>query len=123
VLVIEDNVDACDTLREVLELCGHDVAFAHTSPAGISKAREFKPEIVLCDIGLPGMDGFAVARAFRADDALRGAFLVALTGHALPKDIAQATEAGFDRHIAKPPNLDLLTKVLAEASRVDRRHG
>jgi two-component system CheB/CheR fusion protein len=91
------------------------VAVAYTGPEGIKRAREFKPEVVLCDIGLPEMDGFAVARALRDDEALRGVFLVALSGYALPEDIAKATEAGFDRHVAKPPSLEQVEKVLAEA--------
>ena len=67
VLVIEDNVDAADSLREVLLFGEHEVEVAYNGPQGIAKAREFRPDVVLCDIGLPGMDGFAVARAFRAD--------------------------------------------------------
>ncbi len=78
---------------------------AYNGPQGIAKAQEFLPEVVLCDIGLPGMDGYAVARAFRAESALRGAFLVALSGYALPEDLERAQAAGFDRHLAKPPSL------------------
>jgi CheY-like chemotaxis protein len=68
---------------------------------------------VLCDIGLPGMDGFEVARAFRADPALKGAFLVALSGYALPEDVQRASQAGFERHLAKPPSLEKLEQMLA----------
>jgi CheY-like chemotaxis protein len=67
---------------------------------------------VLCDIGLPGMDGYQVARAFRADEALRAARLVALSGYALPEDLRRAAEAGFERHLAKPPSLEELEGVL-----------
>jgi two-component system CheB/CheR fusion protein len=70
---------------------------------------------VFCDIGLPGMDGFAVARAFRADDGLKGTYLVALSGYALPEDVQHALEAGFDQHLAKPPNLESLEQALARA--------
>ena len=69
-LVIEDNVDAAESLREALELGGHEVAVAYDGPEGLAKARAFEPEVVLCDIGLPGMDGYEVARALRADAAL-----------------------------------------------------
>jgi two-component system CheB/CheR fusion protein len=79
------------------------------------KARELKPEVVLCDIGLPEMDGYAVARAFRADEALRATYLVAVTGYALPEDVARAKEAGFDQHLAKPFSLEKLEEVLALA--------
>jgi two-component system CheB/CheR fusion protein len=112
VLVIEDNIDAADSLREVLEFGDHDVAVAYNGPEGLSKAREFQPEVVLCDIGLPGMDGFEVARAFRKDDALKGAFLVALSGYAQPDDVQRAQEAGFEQHLAKPPSLEKLEALL-----------
>lgn len=114
ILVIEDNVDAADSLKEVLELSGHDVQVAYNGPEGITKAREFRPDVVLSDIGLPGMDGYQVARAFRADAALRRMFLVALTGYASPEDSQRATEAGFQRHLAKPLSLQALEDLLAE---------
>jgi two-component system CheB/CheR fusion protein len=115
VLIIEDNIDAADSLREALECSEHEVEVAYNGPAGISKARTCKPEVVFCDIGLPGMDGFDVARAFRADDVLKGTYLVALSGYALPEDVQRATEAGFDQHLAKPANLDALEETLARA--------
>jgi two-component system CheB/CheR fusion protein len=115
ILVIEDNVDAADSLREALELAGHEVEVAYDGLDGLKKAREFKPEIVLCDIGLPEMDGYEVARAMRRDAELRSVHLVALTGYALPEDLAKAKEAGFDRHLPKPPSLEKLDEVLAIA--------
>jgi predicted ATPase/signal transduction histidine kinase len=117
VLIIEDNMDAADSLREALEFCSHQVTVAHDGPNGLAKTREFKPQVVLCDIGLPGMDGFEVARAFRADDALKGIYLVALSGYASPEDLQRASAAGFDRHLAKPPNLDKLGELLAGVAR------
>ena len=103
VLIIEDLADAAQSLREALELCGHQVEVAVNGPTGLARARGFCPEVVLCDIGLPGMDGYEVARAFRADEALKDVFLVALSGYALPDDLRRAAEAGFDQHLAKPP--------------------
>jgi two-component system CheB/CheR fusion protein len=114
VLVIEDNEDAAETLQAALELNGHEVAVAFDGPRGLERARAFGPEAVLCDIGLPGMDGYAVARAFRSDAALRDVALVALTGYALPEDVERAKAAGFDRHLAKPPDLATLERVLSE---------
>jgi two-component system CheB/CheR fusion protein len=114
VLIIEDNIDAADSLRDVLEYGEHRVEVAYNGPQGIAKAHEFLPEVVLCDIGLPGMDGYQVARVFRADAALKGAFLVALSGYALPEDLQQAQAAGFNRHLAKPPSLETLERVLAD---------
>lgn len=69
----------------------------------------------MCDIGLPGMDGYEVARTFRADATLNGAFLVALTGYALPEDLERVQAAGFARHLAKPPSLEKLGEILAVA--------
>ncbi|MBI5544148.1 MAG: response regulator, partial [Deltaproteobacteria bacterium] len=116
VLVIEDNRDAADSLGQVLEIAGYQVAIAYDGKAGLERARLFHPEIVLCDIGLPdGMDGYAVARAFRQDAALASTHLVALTGYAQHEDQLRAQEAGFDFHLAKPPDLDALLGLIERA--------
>jgi len=116
VLIIEDNIDAADSLREALEFNEYEVEVAYTGPSGIAKSRVYKPEVVLCDIGLPGMDGFEVARVFRADGALKGTRLVALSGYALPEDLQRSREAGFDQHLAKPPSMETLQEALAGTS-------
>jgi PAS domain S-box-containing protein len=121
VLVIEDNADSADSLREALELGGHIVEVAYNGPEGLERARAFRPDVVLCDIGLPGMDGYDVARTMRADPELARVALVALTGYAQPEDIAKASEAGFEAHLAKPPSIERLEGVLAEVR--DARHG
>ena len=115
VLVVEDNVDAAETLREMLLLWDHDVEVAHDGRVGIERARTFQPDVVLCDIGLPGMDGYAVARALRADPAVSSAFLVAVTGYASPEDARRAVGAGFDLHLGKPVPIEVLEEVLATA--------
>ncbi|HET7824671.1 MAG TPA: ATP-binding protein [Anaeromyxobacter sp.] len=103
VLVVEDNRDAAATLREALELEGLSVTVAHDGAAGIAAARRAPPDVIVCDIGLPGaLDGYAVARAIREDAALARTPLVALTGYARPEDRERAREAGFDLHFAKP---------------------
>ena len=112
VLVIEDNVDSADTLRDVLGLAGHAVEVSRTGPEGIERARAFAPQVVLCDIGLPGLDGYGVARALRDDPAVRGAYLVALSGYATPDDVARARAAGFDRHLAKPVDAEVLLELV-----------
>jgi CheY-like chemotaxis protein len=106
---------AANTLREVLEFGEHELEITYSGPEGLMKARDFKPEIVFCDIGLPEMDGYHVAQAFRADGALRSTYLVALTGYALPADVARAKEAGFDQHMAKPFSVEKLEQILATA--------
>jgi two-component system NtrC family sensor kinase len=115
VLIIDDNVDAADSLRELLELDAHQVEVAYSGLGGLDKAREFKPEVVLCDIGLPDVGGYDVAKAIRGDPdpSVRSAYLVALTGYALPEDLARASESGFDQHLAKPPELEKLEHILA----------
>ncbi|MBS1149883.1 MAG: sensor hybrid histidine kinase [Myxococcaceae bacterium] len=117
VLVIEDNRDAADSLAEALELSGHQVAVAYDGRAGLAGAVGFRPQIVICDIGLPdGMDGYAVARALRRDSATAAAYLVALTGYAQPDDQRRALNAGFDAHLAKPVELAALERLLEYAS-------
>ena len=113
VLIIEDNVDAAEGLRTVLQLSGHRVEVAYDGVEGVARARAFHPDVVLCDIGLPRMDGYEVARAFRADPLLRATLLVALTGYARPEDLRQSAEAGFDRHLAKPPSVATIQQLLA----------
>ncbi|BDG04169.1 hybrid sensor histidine kinase/response regulator [Anaeromyxobacter oryzae] len=115
VLVIDDNEDGASTLKEVLELSGHEVRVAVDGPSGIALAHAFDPDVVLCDIGLPGMDGYDVARALRADDTTRRAYLIALSGYALPDDLRRARDAGFDRHQAKPPTIESLDRLLEES--------
>ncbi len=112
VLIIDDSVDTAESLREALELSEHCVEIAFSGPQGIEKARTFKPDVVLCDIGLPGMDGYEVARVFRADPALRRVALVALSGYAGPEDVQRAKEAGFELHLAKPPDLQTVEEAL-----------
>jgi PAS domain S-box-containing protein len=115
VLVIEDNVDSAQTLKEVLELHGQDVAVAHDGQDGVDKARALRPDIVFCDIGLPGLDGYEVARQIRADPGI-SPLLVAVTGYARPDDQKRALDAGFDQHIGKPLEVELLAQILAAAT-------
>jgi CheY-like chemotaxis protein len=114
ILVIEDNLDSAEVLKQALQLTGHVVALAAAGPEGIELARRFNPEVVLCDLGLPGMSGYSVAEAFRSDASLREIFLVALSGYTQPAAIQSARQAGFNRHVAKPPDLNLLLSMLAE---------
>jgi two-component system CheB/CheR fusion protein len=108
VLVIEDNVDSAESLRMLLELCGYQVSLAHDGPAALAIAEAVHPEVVLCDIGLPGMDGYAVASALRACPRLAAARLIAVTGYGLEEDRRRALAAGFDVHLVKPVAPDLL---------------
>ncbi len=118
VLIVEDNADAADTLREVLLVWDHEVEIARDGQEGVEKARAFRPDLVLCDLGLPKLDGYEVARAIRAAPELAGVYLVAVTGYASGADQRRAADAGFHRHLAKPVSLDVIEEVLMTAPRV-----
>jgi CheY-like chemotaxis protein len=114
VLVIEDLADAAESLRMLLRLSGHEVEVAHTGEAGVAAARQGRPDVVLCDIGLPGdLDGYGVARALRADPEQAGVTLLALSGYGQEEDQRRAREAGFDRHLTKPVDPQALVQLLA----------
>ena len=119
VLVVDDNGDAAEALAELVRMQGHTAEIASDGPTAIEKARANPPEIVLCDIGLPGMNGYEVARALRAGRG-RGMQLVALTGYARPEDQKAALEAGFDRHIAKPASPGEIEHLLGGGAPVAR---
>lgn len=112
VLLIEDNADAREALRVLLELDGYDVEAAGDGPRALEIARAKTPAVALIDIGLPGIDGYEVARRLRALSGPRS-FLVALTGYSDPEDRHRAEEAGFDAHVVKPVDPDELTRLLA----------
>jgi two-component system CheB/CheR fusion protein len=97
-----------------LRLMGHEVALAFTGADGIAKARELSPDVIVCDIGLPGLDGYQVAKAVRGEASLAVTTLVALTGYVAPEDVARATEAGFDLHLRKPLSIEQLQRVLEQ---------
>ena len=116
ILVIEDIIDVAYMIKSFLEKEGHRVMVAHNGRQGITLARTFHPEVLLCDIGLPGMDGYEVARTFCVDDELKHVFLVSITGYARPKDLRKAKEAGFHCQLAKPVDLTILKQTLAKLS-------
>ncbi len=113
ILVIEDRRDTVESLRMLLELLGHQAVVAYNGAAGLQAARSIRPDVVLCDIGLPGgMDGYAVARALRADEELFEVPLIAMSGYGQEEDQRRARQAGFDRHLTKPVDPKVLTQLL-----------
>jgi PAS domain S-box-containing protein len=117
VLLVDDNADAADTLTEIMTAWGHIVGTASDGPEALRAAADQPPDVVLLDIGLPGMDGFEVARRLRALPEAKGAFLAALTGYSGPEDRRETQSAGFDAHLPKPVDLDALRDLLAQAAR------
>jgi len=113
VLVVEDDDDTRGVLCFMLEAEGARVESAATGLAGVETAERVSPQIVLCDIGLPDIDGMEVARRLRGNTALSGTRLIALTGYGQAEDVRAAIEAGFDAHVTKPINLDQLMALLA----------
>ena len=113
VLVIDDNVDSADMLAWLVQSLGGEAKTAHDGPAGIAAAKEFEPDVILLDIGMPGMDGYEVCRRIREANTTRP-FIVAITGWGQERDKIRATEAGFDAHLTKPADLDELERLLTK---------
>lgn len=115
VLLIDDQADAAITLRMLLERCGHTVTIAKDGQTGLQLIGELRPDVVLCDIGLPGgMNGYEVAAALRRDHDLKSLYLVAITGYGQDEDRRDAQHAGFDYHVTKPVSRNQLQTILAE---------
>jgi PAS domain S-box-containing protein len=115
VLLIEDETDAATTMGQLLELLGHEVHLARTGPEGLKKATAVEPTLIICDIGLPGLDGFAVAERLRRSPVTSTIPLVALTGYGERDFVRRAKAAGFDHHITKPAGIEDIQAALALA--------
>jgi two-component system CheB/CheR fusion protein len=111
--VVEDNKDGAESMALFLGLLGHEVRLAGTGPGGVEAAREWRPDVVLCDIGLPGLDGYGVARELRLNPTTARVRLLALTGYGSEEDRRRAREAGFDHHLVKPADPAELARLLA----------
>jgi CheY-like chemotaxis protein/anti-sigma regulatory factor (Ser/Thr protein kinase) len=117
VLVVDDNHDAAESLAEVVRMLGHDADVAFDGWAAVERARSRPPDVLLCDIGLPGLSGYQVARLLRSDRRFDGVRLVAVSGYAQPEDRQRALEAGFAEHLAKPADPAALGRLLASPGR------
>jgi signal transduction histidine kinase/ActR/RegA family two-component response regulator len=117
ILLVEDNEDARDTMQMLLTMIGHEVDVAHDGPSGLEALLRDSPEVALVDIGLPGMDGYEVARRARAAGGPHRPYLVALTGYGSPQDRERALAAGFDAHLVKPVDPDVLQPLLVHLPR------
>jgi len=108
ILVVDDNVDAAEAVAMLLASEGHEVRTAHTGRAAVAETLRWSPEAVLLDIGLPDIDGFEVAREIVALALVPPPQLIALSGHGSASDVEEAREAGFDQHLLKPAEPDVL---------------
>lgn len=114
ILVVDDNLDAAETMRHLLELLGHEVAVAHDGPAAVDAVAAFDPQLVFLDIGLPGFNGYEVARRLRASYGPACPAIVAVTGWGAPGDVEHARAGGFDRHMTKPVDPRDVESVIVE---------
>jgi CheY-like chemotaxis protein len=116
VLVVDDNVDTAKGLARLLKRLGHEVDVAYDGPSAIALARLHTPDIILLDLGLPGMDGYQVAAELRQEGRCREALLIALTGYGQEGDLRRSRAAGFDLHLVKPVDFDVLVSLMASPS-------
>jgi len=113
VLVVDDNVDVCESLAMVLQALGHDTRLAQDGASALKAALDYRPDVVLLDIGLPILDGFQVAKWMRQEPALKDVVLVALTGYGQESDLQLSREAGFNHHLVKPVDVAKVKSILA----------
>jgi len=113
VLVVDDNVDAAEAVGKLMEILGNEVALAPDGPAALAAAKAAPPDLILLDIGLPGMDGYEVAARLRGAGHTRAA-LVALTGYGRENDVRRSRDAGFDYHLVKPVDFAQLERITAD---------
>jgi len=117
VLVVDDNVDAAESLADLLRALGHDVRTAHDGPTGLEAATDFRPDVMLLDIGLPGLDGYEVAKRLRRQPLFKSLVLAAMTGYGQDSDKDKSKEAGFDHHLVKPADFEKVQQILATVSK------
>lgn len=112
ILVVDDNLDAAESLAALLRHMGHDVQVARDGRAALEAARLNSPQLVLLDLGMPGVDGYGVVQRLRRENGFDSVPFIAVTGSGLPEDLRRSREAGFDAHLVKPVALDTLRQVL-----------
>jgi CheY-like chemotaxis protein len=110
---VDDNVDAADSLGQLLEMFGNEVRTANDGEAGLATAAQFRPDVVLMDIGMPKLNGYEAARRIRQHPWGQAMVLVALTGWGQEDDRKKSAAAGFDHHLVKPVEVDALMKLLS----------
>lgn len=118
ILVVDDNRDGADSMALMLRLLGYDVLAVYDGAEAVQAARDYRPDCVLSDIGMPGMDGYRLAQRFRQDESFKGVSLIAITAYS---DAGRAAAAGFDHHFVKPADPDKLEAILRSLLKVEQR--
>lgn len=113
VLLVDDSVDAAEAMSMLLETLGHEVRTMNDGPSALAMVDAFAPEVVILDIGLPGMSGLELAREMRARDVTKTALMIALTGYGGDADRQKSRDAGFDHHLVKPVSFTAIEDVIA----------
>lgn len=114
-LIVDDNRDAADSVAMLLELEGHQVKAVYDGRSALSAAADFRPEVVLLDLGLPDIDGYSLAAKLREQDQLRAATMIALTGYGQADDRRRTRSAGFEHHLVKSPEIDELLAIVSRS--------
>ena len=114
--MVEDDADIGQVMVALIRHCGHDPRLAADGLTALGMAREFRPDVALLDIGLPGMNGYELAMRLRRESGLEGTRLVALTGYGEDSDRQLSEEAGFEHHLVKPVTFEILQRILAESN-------
>lgn len=113
ILIIEDHSDSAESLKMLLEINNHTVEHAFDGDSGLAKAAQFEPQIIVCDIGLPGkMSGLQIAETLRRDEKTQNVYLIALSGYGENEDMKEAETAGFDDYLVKPVDFEKLIKLI-----------
>lgn len=113
ILIVDDNVDSAESMAVLLRLEGHEALTLHEGERVVAAAREFRPDVILLDIGLPGISGYDVARALRGDPEVGAVRLIAVSGYGRAEDRERARAAGFDEHLLKPVDFSALHDAIA----------
>ncbi len=112
IIVIDDNRDLVDITCQILKLSGYDSIGINSGEEGLKKAKELHPKVILCDIGMDGMNGYDLAKQIKNDNNLKDTYLIAISGYNSDSDIKLSQEAGFDMHLGKPIEFETLIKIL-----------
>ncbi|MDR7870452.1 MAG: response regulator [Tissierellaceae bacterium] len=120
ILLIDDNKDLVNIISQYLNMVGYEARVALSGDEGIAHAKEQKPKIILCDIGMPGMNGHEVAKYIRQNDELKDIYLIAMSGYCSQTDVERSLEAGFDKHLSKPIDFKVIKELIDDRESINK---